>query len=266
MVTYDLHQHLWPPALIEGLRTRSERPRLRDSTLQLPSGAWDVDLSTHGLEARLAALDRDGIDVAMIQTLTRRDTSDLLGHYGHVVVDECHHVSAISVEHLLRDISARHITGLTATPRRRDGRHPIIAMQCGPIRQTLTVTHPTETAVRRVLIERRTEFDPAALPTDPGIQEVLGAIASDTHRTKRIADDVLAELADGRFPLVLTERRQHLESLATLLEPEASRLVVLTGGMGVRARRRADELLAASDEPRVVLATGRYIGEGFDDG
>ena len=205
-----------------------------------------------------------GIDVAMIQTLTRRDTTEMLDRYGHVVVDECHHVPAISIERLLRDVPARHITGLTATPRRRDGHQPIIAMQCGPVRHTLTHTHATETDVRRVLVERRTDFDPAVLPTDPGIQEILGAIASDPGRTKRIADDVLVELAHGRFPLVLTERRAQLDALAKLLEEHMSTLVTLHGGMGVRARRSADKLLA-SDGPRIVLATGRYIGEGFDD-
>ncbi len=206
-----------------------------------------------------------GIDVAMVQTLSRReDRTELLERYGRVVVDECHHVSAVSVERLLREIPARHVSGLTATPRRRDGHHPIITMQCGPVRHTLTRTHDDETAVRRVIVQRRTSFDPAVLPTDSGIQEVLSAIASDPERTRRIADDVLAELSDGRTPLVLTERREQLDALAKLLEPRVARLVVLHGGMGVRARRRADELLAGS-EPRVVLATGRYIGEGFDD-
>ncbi|MGH2946929.1 MAG: TOTE conflict system archaeo-eukaryotic primase domain-containing protein [Solirubrobacteraceae bacterium] len=206
---------------------------------------------------------RLGIDVGMVQALTRRDDlSQLLGRYGHVIVDECHHVPAVSIERLLRAAPARHITGLTATPRRRDGHHPIIAMQCGPVRHTLTT--PAAGAVRRLVIERRTSFDPEVLPTDPGIQEILGAIAADRDRTKRIADDVVAELGDGRFPLVLTERREHLDALARLLEPAAPALVMLHGGIGARARRRADELLAG-DAPRVVLATGRYIGEGFDD-
>jgi superfamily II DNA or RNA helicase len=206
---------------------------------------------------------RLGIDVGMMQALTRRDDlSQLLDRYGHVIVDECHHVPAVSIDRLLRAAPARSVTGLTATPRRRDGHHPIIAMQCGPIRHTLTT--PTEAAVRRVVIERRTAFNPDMLPTDPGIQEILGAIAADRDRTKRIADDVLAEVGDGRFPLVLTERREHLAALARLLGPAAPALVTLHGGIGARARRHADDLLAG-DSPRVVLATGRYIGEGFDD-
>lgn len=206
-----------------------------------------------------------GIDVAMIKTLTRRDNTEPLDRYGHVIVDDCHHVPAVSVERLLRHVTARRITGLTATPRRRDGHHPIIAMQCGPIRHTLTSKSATATAVRRLLVERRTAFDPAVLPTEPGIQEILGAIAADHDRTTQVADDVLRELAAGRFPLVLTERREYLDALAALLEPKVPRLVILHGGMGVRARRHAEEVLGASDEPRIVLATSRYIGEGFDD-
>lgn len=223
-----------------------------------------LDLDPEQIGSPATSPGSSGIDVAMIQTLARRDNAELLESYGHIVVDECHHVSAVSVERLLRHTPARFVTGLTATPRRRDGHHPIITMQCGPVRHTLTTADATDSGVRRVLCERGTSFDPAVLPTEPGIQEVLGAIAADPSRTKQIADDVLAELADGRFPLVLTERREHLAAMAALLEPKTARLVILNGGMGVRARRRADELLA-TDGPRVVLATGRYIGEGFDD-
>lgn len=137
-------------------------------------------------------------------------------------------------------------------------------MQCGPVRHTVTHIERIETAPRRVLLERRTGFDPAQLPNDPSIQEILGAIAGDHARTARIADDVMNELAEERYPLILTERREHLAAIARALEQHTERVVVLHGGIGVRARRRAEELLA-SDGPRIVLATGRYIGEGFDD-
>ncbi len=204
-----------------------------------------------------------GVDVAMIQSLVRRESVDL-SRYGDVIVDECHHVPAVSVERLLREIPARYITGLTATPRRRDGHHPILTMQCGPIRHALTHSAQLETGTRRVLLERRTRFDPARLPTEPGIQEILSAVADDHDRTAWIANDVLSELAEDRYPLVLTERREHLAAIAAVLESRTDRVAVLHGGLGVWARRRADALLT-SEGPRVVLATGRYIGEGFDD-
>jgi superfamily II DNA or RNA helicase len=199
----------------------------------------------------------------MVQTLTRRAGVDL-SRYGHVIVDECHHVPAFSVERLLREIPSRTITGLTATPQRRDGHDPIIAMQCGPVRHTLTRSDQMESATRRVLLTRDSGFSAVQLPVDPGIQEILSAVADDDDRTRRIAADALAELAEGRFPLVLTERRGHLTMIAELIKAETDRVVVLHGGMGVKARRRADEVLSGGG-PRVVLATGRYIGEGFDD-
>jgi superfamily II DNA or RNA helicase len=204
-----------------------------------------------------------GIDVAMVQTLTRREGIDL-SRYGHVILDECHHVPAFSVERLMRDLPARVITGLTATPQRRDGHHPIVNMQCGPVRHTLKHAEQIETATRRVLVTRDSRFDPAGLPVDPGIQEILSAVAADATRTRRIATDAATELSEGRYPLVLTERREHLDAIAELVASETERIVVLHGGMGVRARRHAHEMLA-TDGPRVVLATGRYIGEGFDD-
>ena len=102
-------------------------------------------------------------------------------------------------------------------------------MQCGPVRHMLDPDPDVGSAVRRVVIERRTGFDPATLPTDPHIQEILGAISADPGRTRRIADDVLAELAAGRFALVLTERRAHLDALASLLRDAAPQLVTLHG-------------------------------------
>jgi superfamily II DNA or RNA helicase len=236
------------------------RPLLEQWTRRL---AEFLDISPDEIGSPAKAPGSSGVDVAMVQTLTRRDGVDLSG-YGHVIVDECHHVPAFSVERLMRDLPARAITGLTATPQRRDGHHPIIAMQCGPIRHTVTRSEQIETATRRVLITRDSGFDPAQLPVDPGIQEILSAVAADATRTRRIATDVVDQLTEGRYPLVLTERREHLAAIAELLAAETERIVVLHGAMGVRARQRADEMLC-TDAPRVVLATGRYIGEGFDD-
>lgn len=204
-----------------------------------------------------------GIDVVMIQSVARKGI-DHTERYGHVVIDECHHVPAFSAERVLRDLRARVFTGLTATPERRDGHHPILAMQCGPVRHTITATVTVETAARRLLLAKDTGFDAASLPSEPGIQEILSAVAGDEQRSQRIALDALAELNEGRYPLVLTERREHLHTLTALMSEHTDRLVMLHGGLGVRARRAADAILT-SDGPRVVLATGRFIGEGFDD-
>jgi len=201
------------------------------------------------------------IDVATVQALARADLdAAALARYGHVVVDECHHVPAVSIERLLGSCPARHVTGLTATPYRRDGHQPIIAMQCGATRHTME--RDGDGLALRV-IRRDTAFDRAVLPPDPGIQEIYSALAVDERRMELIASDALALLEEGRAPIVLTERREHLERLAERLRGQVPGLVTLHGD--VTPRRRREALAHLADGPRLVLATGRFIGEGFDD-
>lgn len=207
------------------------------------------------------------LDVAMIQSLARRDGLEgMLADYGHVVVDECHHVSAVTTERVLKAAPARYVTGLTATLRRRDGHHPIVAMQCGPVRHTIAQGPTDKHALQLRVVRRDTDFDSSVLPTDASIQEVFGALADDDERTKLIADEALELINQGRSPIVLTERREHLEKLEGHLIDRAPALVALHGEMSAAANRAATEQLAAmpEGEPCLVLATGRYVGEGFD--
>lgn len=209
------------------------------------------------------------IDIAMIQTLVRSGMSDdLLRRYGHIVIDECHHVPAVSIERLLSRIPARYVTGLTATPYRRDGHQPILAMQCGPIRHQVKATAVQAQCDLELLVTRRdTGFSADALPNEASIQEIYGALAVDTDRLELVASDARSLLNEGRALMMLTERRDHLERLAESLRRDVANLVVLHGGVQIRARRAALRHLAglSDGEPRLVLATGRYIGEGFDD-
>ena len=208
------------------------------------------------------------LDVAMIQSLVRDNAvDDRVAAYGHIVVDECHHVPAVTFERVLSESKARYVTGLTATPYRRDGHHPILAMQCGPVRFVLDAMD--EAAARRFrlrLIRQTTGFQS---PDDaPGsIQTLYAGLARDEPRNAQIVEDVRAALAEGRSPLVLTERRDHLELLAGRLCDAARHVVVMRGGDGTKRRRAILDELAAipRDEQRLVLATGRYVGEGFDD-
>ncbi|HXW58600.1 MAG TPA: DEAD/DEAH box helicase family protein, partial [Solirubrobacteraceae bacterium] len=186
------------------------------------------------------------LDVAMVQSLARHKTLDaLLARYGHIVVDECHHVPAVTTERVLRCAPGRFVTGLTATPRRRDGHHPIIAMQCGPVRHTigLDAAHSSQRLAQR-LVRRDTLFDPATLPTDPHIQEVFTALVTDEARTQLIAKDTLELAANGRRPIVLTERREHLERLAVHLDQGSHTLITLHGEMRPAEHRVAREQLA----------------------
>lgn len=209
------------------------------------------------------------IDIAMVQTLARKeDLHALVRAYGHVVIDECHHVPAVSVERVLSSIPARYVTGLTATPYRRDGHQPIISMQCGPVRHTGKSTPSQQThALARQLIRKDTGFDPSVLPPEASIQEIYGALATDDGRLNLILSDIRELVGEGRAVVVLTERREHLEPIAQSLRDDAPNLVVLHGGIKPKLRRAALSRLAglADDEGRLILATGRYLGEGFDD-
>jgi superfamily II DNA or RNA helicase len=210
------------------------------------------------------------LDVAMIQSLVRKGkVDDLVAGYGHVIVDECHHLPAASFERVLSEVKARYLVGLTATPQRRDGHDAITDMQLGPIR--FRVDAKTQAARRpfnRTLIVRETDFRMLNDKPNIGIQEIYRALANDEDRNRKIVNDVISAIHEGRSPILLTERKDHLEYFAGQLCGFVRHLVVLQGGMTAKERHRsANQLASISDTAeRLVLATGRYIGEGFDDG
>jgi superfamily II DNA or RNA helicase len=205
------------------------------------------------------------LDVAMIQSLVREDqVSEAVGDYGQIVVDECHHVPAVSFERVLASARARFIVGLTATPRRRDGHHPIGAFQMGPVRHVIdakaqAATRPFE----HKLIVRETQLTVAE--EKPSIQTIYRAVAGDRARGELVARDVQLALEEGRWPIVLTERKDHLELLCDLIRGICPQVVVLRGGPGSGGRARLAAVSLSGTRSRVIVATGRYVGEGFDD-
>jgi len=209
------------------------------------------------------------IDVAMLQSLVRKgEVKDIVGDYGYVIADECHHVPAFSFEQVFRKAKARFVTGLTATPYRRDGHQPIITMQCGPIRYVIKSKNQlAEQVVDHRLIYRKTKFRMPPGHNDTNIHDVYSALILDEERNQLIFEDVLSVLEEGRSPIVLTERKDHLEILAQKLSRFTRNLLILQGGMKIKKRREVIERLASIPESkeRILLATGRYIGEGFDD-
>ena len=209
------------------------------------------------------------LDVAMLQSVTRGGSvDDRVASYGQVIVDECHHVPAFSFERVLSEARAHYIVGLTATPQRRDGHHPITEMQLGPIRYAAEATGP---AARRPfvsqLIVRETGFRLATETASPSIQALYRELAADAARNDLILTDIIRTIEGGRSPILLTERKDHLEFFAERLRGFVRHLIVLRGGMTDRERHARGAQLDAipDDEERLVLATGRYIGEGFDD-
>jgi len=212
------------------------------------------------------------LDVAVIQSLVRNGlVDDLVGNYGHLIVDECHHLSAQSFELVARQAKAKFVTGLSATVTRKDGHHPIIFMQCGPVRYRVNAkqraaAHP----FKHTVMVRPTDFRPLR-PANPNVRlqfhELYEELIGDEERNRLICHDLMQTLQEGRSPLVLTERNEHLDSLAKQLAREVQHLVVLRGGMRKKELDAISGRLAAipAEEARVILATGRYVGEGFDD-
>jgi superfamily II DNA or RNA helicase len=209
------------------------------------------------------------IDIGLMQSLNRKgEVKDIVAGYGHIIVDECHHIPAFTFEQVLKQVKAKYIVGLTATPIRKDGHHPIIVMQCGPIRfresaKKQAAARPFE----HVVITRYTNFRMAQESAEVKIQDIYAALVLDEGRNELIFNDLLKALKMGRSPLLLTERVEHLEQFAEKLKCFAQNIIVLRGGMGSKQRKAmADQIKAVPDsEERLIISTGRYIGEGFDD-
>lgn len=204
------------------------------------------------------------IDIAVMQSLSRQgEVNPLVESYGHVIVDECHHVGAVSFDAILKRAKAKYVLGLTATPIRRDGQQPIIFMQCGPIRHTAAkpAGAPHDLAVAPYSLH--TCID---LPLKAGIQDVFRHLANDQGRTTAIAAKIEHAFSQGRKVLVLTERTDHLDAISAALAGRIPGLFVLHGRMSRKQRAALIEQLDAlpSEAPRVLLATGKLVGEGFD--
>ena len=210
------------------------------------------------------------IDVALIQSLVKKDVvDDVVANYGQLVVDECHHLSAVSFEAVARAFKGKYVLGLTATATRKDGHHPIIFMQCGAIRYKVDAKE--QAALRpftHQVITRPTALQ-FTLPNEqkPTINQLYAAVASDEARNQQIIADVQKCLQEKRNPLILTERKDHAGLLTEQLSPFCKNVVVLVGGQAAKKRAEVAKQLASipDDEERLIIATGRYIGEGFDD-
>jgi len=204
------------------------------------------------------------IDIAVMQSLSRQgEVNSLVENYGQVIIDECHHIGAVSFEAILKQIKAKYVLGLTATPIRRDGQQAIIFMQCGPIRHQAT---RAETAPHDLEVIPHAYNRIIAMVPDARIQDVFRHLVEDVERTEAIADEVGKAFSQGRKVLVLTERTEHVEAIRQVLEEKGLPATTLHGRMSKKSRSATIAQLEAMppDTPRVLLATGKLVGEGFD--
>jgi superfamily II DNA or RNA helicase/very-short-patch-repair endonuclease len=212
------------------------------------------------------------IDIALMQSVIRKDVvNDLVGGYGHLVVDECHHLSAHSFELVARRAKAKYVLGLSATVARKDGHHPIIFMQCGPVRHKVDARRQAEERpfTHEVWV-RPTGFFPDGSPEEDKrmeFQRLCDGVMRSDFRNRLICADVVESVRAGRSPVILTERTEHLAMLVEIIGAEIPHVITLQGGMGRKALLAALERAKniPDGEGRVLIATGKFIGEGFDD-
>lgn len=222
-----------------------------------PIGCFDSSGNTlHGI-----------IDIALIQSCLDEDgVKPFVQDYGMVIVDECHHVSSITFEQVLMSIKAHTIYGLTATPIRKDGHQPIIFMQCGPIRFSTDVkSQIAKQSFDRFLISRFTSYN-SILEDRLSIATLYKYLSEDEIRNNLIVEDICKAVNTGRTPIILTNRTAHVSVLAEKLKATIKNVISLTGAGTTKEKREAMQRLQTipDSEQLVIVATGKYIGEGFD--
>lgn len=207
------------------------------------------------------------IDVAIMQScINDNEVKPLVRNYGMVIVDECHHVSAVSFEQILKTVNAQNVYGLTATPTRKDGHQPIIFMQCGPIKYNAdAMSQIRSQSFERLLVPRFTPY--RALTDDKqNYAQTIQQLSEDEFRNQMIVKDVCEALKEGRSPIILTNLTTHVSVLAELLKPHCQNVITLVGSESAKEKRQKQERLLgiSATDPMVIVATGKYVGEGFD--
>ena len=212
------------------------------------------------------------LDVATFQSLSKKDDiEELVRNYGLIIVDECHHVAAFSFEKVLKAVRSKRVYGLTATPTRKDGWHKIIYMQCGNIRVRVSNKELKQNkSMEHTVIVKKTNYKYISTEDKEKvhISEILNDMCHNIFRNSLIVDDISKCILEGRIPIVLTERVEHLDILKNQLKEINVPIVIYKGNMGKKKTKEIQETIKDADKnnkPRIILATSSSIGEGFDD-
>jgi len=190
---------------------------------------------------------------------------ELKHHFGHLVVDECHRTPSRTFTEAVTAFDCRYLTGLSATPYRRDGLSKLIFWHIGPLRAKVDHADLQESGdiVPAEVILRRTGFTPTVDMVER-YSAGLSQLTEDGGRNLFIAEDVLQEAGNGGgVCLVLTDRREHCERLWILLRRKGINVELLHGQHSAKERREVVDSLTAG-AVKVLIATGQLIGEGFD--
>jgi superfamily II DNA or RNA helicase len=254
-------------ALLDQWVKRLEQFLVIDDVPVIEKGKHKKNLSSIGTLSSTGNRLHGIIDIALMQScISDGEVKPFVKDYGLVIADECHHISAVNFEQILKAVNARYVYGLTATPIRKDGHQPIIFMQCGPIRYNADAKAQMQSQTfQRLLVPRFTPFRPIS-GEDLSFTKVSQQLAEDEYRNLFIVKDVIEALKEGRSPIILTNRTVHVEILADLLKPHCPNVITLVGSESTKEKRQKMEQLQSipSTEPIVIVATGKYVGEGFD--
>ena len=262
-------------ALLDQWVKRLEQFLVIDDVPVIEKGKHKKNLSSIGTLSSTGNRLHGIIDIALMQScISDGEVKPFVKDYGLVIADECHHISAVNFEQILKAVNARYVYGLTATPIRKDGHQPIIFMQCGPIRYNADAKAQMQSQTfQRLLVPRFTPFRPISgedLSFTKVSQQLAAKVsqqlAEDEYRNLFIVKDVIEALKEGRSPIILTNRTVHVEILADLLKPHCPNVITLVGSESTKEKRQKMEQLQSipSTEPIVIVATGKYVGEGFD--
>ena len=210
------------------------------------------------------------IDIVVFQSAQSGDqVKDFIKNYGLVIIDECHHVAAVSFEKVLSEVNAKYVYGLSATPVRQDGKHPIVYMQCGPIvYRDNTKTQAAERPFAHILSPRFTNYQ---IPIEwdeknTQIQDIFTDLTLSSNRNNQIIKDIHFALQQERNIIVLTDRKDHVELLVKRIQPDFPDVIELTGSGTIKQKREKLDFIKGypSEKPMLIIATGKYVGEGFD--
>lgn len=208
------------------------------------------------------------IDIAVIQSLYNDgEVKPIINNYGMIIVDECHHISAFSFESVLRAAKAKYVYGLTATPKRSDGHQPIIFMQCGPIRFSADAkAYLKKHGFKHILVPRFTKFQCAETGKKLTITDVYKELVENKYRNNLIVSDVKDAVENGRTPIIISERMSHIKTLSDMLANLADNIIILSGQGSAKVKNELIEHIRniSAEESLIILATGKYVGEGFD--
>ena len=189
------------------------------------------------------------LDIATMQSL--KNNSDIIKNYSFVIVDECHHIPALTFENIIKQFRGKYILGLSATPKRKDAMDPILFQQLGNIAYEVKRKKTTTNKLKVVSTQFTSEVDNFA--------NLIGEIINDKQRNELIIEEILKY--KHRKILLLTDRIEHIENLAKLLDNVNLNYISIHGSLKKQEKEESFKKVISSN---LILATTSYFGEGID--